>query len=182
MKTTHSPLRLTVHPGNQVDRALRNAIIDLCTRAYAEDFTELMAAPTDCVHVLGWVDDQVVSHALWVTRWLQVGEGPLLRTAYVEAVATDPAQQNHGFATLVMRRVAAEIQDFELGALSPFSVEWYARLGWEQWHGPLFIRTAEGLLRTAAEDGHVMILRLPQTPTLDLTAPLSAGWRVGELW
>jgi aminoglycoside 2'-N-acetyltransferase I len=80
-----------------------------------------------------------------------------------------------------MKRVAEEIKDFELGALSPFSVAYYERLGWELWRGPLLIRTDEGLVRTP-RDGDVMILRLPRTPDLDLYAPLSAEWREGELW
>lgn len=55
-----------------------------------------------------------------------------------------------------------------------------ARLGWETWRGPLFIRTADGLLPTPDED--VMIRRLPRTPALDVTQSLSAEWRQGELW
>ena len=80
-----------------------------------------------------------------------------------------------------MERVAEEIQDFDMGALSPFSVAYYERLGWELWRGPLSIRTDEGSIRTP-RDGDVMILRLPRTPELDLNAPLSAEWRNGELW
>jgi aminoglycoside 2'-N-acetyltransferase I len=80
-----------------------------------------------------------------------------------------------------MKRLAQEIRAYDLGGLSPFSVAYYARLGWELWRGPLFIRTDDGLLPTLeAED--VMILRLPNTPDLDLDAPLSAEWREGELW
>jgi len=75
-----------------------------------------------------------------------------------------------------------EIQDYELAALSPFSVEYYERLGWERWRGPLFIRTKEGNLLPSLDDEEVMILRLPKTPVLDLSAPLSAEWREGELW
>lgn len=182
----HAPLQLTCRAGAQLDPTTQHQIIDLCTRAYEEEFADLLATFTGSVHVLGWLDGQLISHALWVTRWLQVGDGPLLCTAYVEAVATDPPYQNRGYASAVMRRIAAELAaddvGFELAALSPFSIEWYARLGWEQWTGPLSIRTATGLVRTPEEDGQVMILRLPHTPPLDRTAPLSAEWRQGELW
>jgi len=182
----HQPLQLDLLPRARLTASQHRALIDLCTRAYEEDFTDLMATFAESVHLLGWLDGQLISHALWVTRWLQVGDGPLLRTAYVEAVATDPHYQNRGYASAVMRRLAAEIATadvgFELAALSPFSIEWYARLGWEQWTGPLSIRTATGLVRTPEEDGQVMILRLPHTPSLDRTAPLSAEWRAGELW
>jgi aminoglycoside 2'-N-acetyltransferase I len=80
-----------------------------------------------------------------------------------------------------MRHLAVHINEYELGALSPSYSGFYARLGWELWQGALFIRTAERLEPTP-EDEEVMILRLPQTPALDLHASLSAEWRNGELW
>jgi aminoglycoside 2'-N-acetyltransferase I len=79
-----------------------------------------------------------------------------------------------------MQHLAKAITDFELGALSPAELGLYTRTGWELWRGPLFIRMAEGLLSTPKD--RVMILRLPQTPPLDLNAPLSAEWRDGDLW
>ena len=65
--------------------------------------------------------------------------------------------------------------------LSPFSVAYYERLGWELWRGSLFLRTDSGLIRTP-RDGGVMILRLPRTPNLDVNATLSVKRREGELW
>jgi aminoglycoside 2'-N-acetyltransferase I len=117
---------------------------------------------------------------LWVTRWLQPGTLPVLRTAFVEAVATDPAYQGRRLATAVMRALHAGILDFDLGGLSPARYGLYTRLGWELWRGPLFIRTDDGPLATPDEE--VMILRLPRTPPLDLDVSLSAEWREGELW
>lgn len=187
---TTPTLTIALCAGSELSSVQQTTLIDLCTRAFEEDFSELMATFDNSVHLLGQIEGQIegqiVSHALWVPRWLQVGDGPLLKTAYVEAVATEPSLQNRGYATAVMKAIAAEIakpeHEFVLAALSPFSVPWYGRLGWEQWHGPLSIRTPRGPLRTAEEDGHVMILRLPQTPPLDRHAPLSAEWRLGELW
>jgi aminoglycoside 2'-N-acetyltransferase I len=72
------------------------------------------------------------------------------------------------------------INKYEPGALSPSHSGFYARPGWELWQGAL-IRTADGL-EPAPENEEVMILRLPQTPALDLHASLSAEWRNGELW
>jgi len=158
----------------------RKRIIALCNRAYGEDIEPLFNTFVGATHVLGYYNG-LVSHALWVTRYLQVGNAPFLRTAYIEAVATDPAYRNRGFATAIMNCIANEIQDYELAALSPSSVTFYERLGWELWRGPLFIRTENGLLSSSDEE-QVMILRLPRTPLLDLSAPLSAEWREGELW
>ena len=158
----------------------KRTIISLCARAYGEDFESLFNTFADSMHVLGYYDQSLVSHAMWVTRWLQVGTNPLMRTAYIEAVATEKTYRTRGFATAVMKRAAEEIQDFNLGALSPFSVAYYERLGWELWRGPLFIRTDKELMRTP-RDGDIMILQLPRTPALDLNASLSAEWREGEL-
>jgi aminoglycoside 2'-N-acetyltransferase I len=175
--------QLTVQtiPGPSLSDADRRRIIALCNRAYGEDLEPLFSTFVSPTHVLGRLRGRLVSHALWVTRYLQAGSGPLLRTAYVEAVATDPAYRHRGFATAVMQRLAADVQDFELAALSPSDPAFYERLGWELWQGPLFIRTDDGLLLSPGEE-QVMILRLPRTPPLDLDAPLSAEWRQGELW
>jgi aminoglycoside 2'-N-acetyltransferase I len=134
------------------------------------------------VHVLALVDDLVVSHALWVTRWLAPGERSPLRTAYVEAVATDPAHQGRGFGSAVMRALVREVSDFELAALCPSDEgqSLYARLGWETWLGPLGIRQGSGLIETPDES--IMIHRLPRSPQLDVRDPLSAEWRPGEWW
>lgn len=174
-------LTIQVVPSAHLSDADRKTIIALCNRAYEDDLEPLFDTFVGATHVLAYHNGHLVSHALWVTRYLQVGSGPLLRTAYIEAVATDPAYRNRGFATAIMKRIADEIGDYELAALSPSSVAFYERLGWELWRGPLFIRTETDVLPTPADE-QVMILRLPKTPPLDPNAPLSAEWRTGELW
>ncbi len=173
-------LILKVVSSTDLSEGVRQEIVGLCTRAYEEDFTSLWQTFSEAVHVLAYQREILVSHALWVTRWLQAGDLAPLRTAYVEAVATEPAFQRRGYATAVMRRLAKAIAGYELGGLSPSDEAFYARLGWELWRGPLFIRTESGPQPTPGEQ--VMILRLKQTPPLDLGASLSAEWRAGEVW
>ena len=161
----------------------RQAIERLCTEAYGEDFSRMFEMLPGSVHVLASLDDELVGHACWVTRWLQAGERQPLRTAYVEAVAVAPAYQGRGWGKQVMRETAAAIvqhPEFELAALSPSESAFYTPLGWESWRGPTAIRTEHSLIDTTGDD--VMILRLPTTPPLDLNERLSAEWRVGELW
>ncbi len=160
---------------------LKKEIVSLCNRAYEKDMATLFDTLVNASHVLGYYGDSLVSHAAWVPRYLQAGKYPPMRTAYVEAVATEPAYRNRGFASSIMKCLIGEIQDYELAALSPFSVEYYGRLGWELWRGPLFIRMNDHRIRSP-QDEEVMIFRLPKTPALDLDAPLSAEWREGELW
>lgn len=171
---------------------LRDGIHALCRRAYREDLEHLFNAYAGATHFVALLGDTPVSHAMTVTRWLQPGDGPLLRTAYVELVATEPGFQGRGFATAVLERLGRAIAGYDLGALCPADTRMYHRLGWEYWQGPLFIRQADepdgetgsptsALIPTPEE--RVMILRLPRTPPLDLTLPLSAEWRAGgELW
>jgi aminoglycoside 2'-N-acetyltransferase I len=158
----------------------KNEVILLCSQAYGIDFESILQSFPDPTHVLAYIDQVLVSHALWITRWLEYDHSLMLRTAYVEAVATHPTFQKKGLGTAVMRSLQANIQDYDLGGLSPSDYRWYTRLEWERWKGPLFIRAKNTLLPTPGEE--VMILRLPGTPMLNLNAPLSAEWRAGELW
>jgi aminoglycoside 2'-N-acetyltransferase I len=172
---------IEIAPGNLISEILKKEIISLCNRAYEEDMESVLATFVDATHILGYSDHVLVSHALWVTRYLQAGTDPVMRTAYVEAVATDSKYRNRGYAASVMKYLISEIQEYELAALSPFNVEYYTRLGWEPWQGPLFIRTDDTLL-ASPDDEEVMIFRLPKTRALNLNASLSAEWREGELW
>jgi aminoglycoside 2'-N-acetyltransferase I len=174
-------LHLITLAGSALTETQRAAVIDLINRAYEEDLTELFHSFTDATHILGTVGEALVTHALWVTRWLQIDEGPMLRTAYVELVATDAGWRQRGFASAVMAKVAEEIREYDIGALSPFSVAYYARLGWELWRGPLVVRK-DGALLSTPDDEEVMILRLPRTPDPDPDASLSVEWREGEVW
>lgn len=180
MTQATNKLTFSILLGAALTPAMRSEITRLCSDAYEEDFAPVLAEFPAPVHVLARSGERLVSHALWVERQLQVGDGAFLRTAYIEAVATDPLVQRRGYASAVMRYLADQLAGFELAALAPFDVKYYARLGWERWQGPLAIRTADGLLPTPDEE--VMILRLPATPPLDLRASLSAEWRVGEVW
>jgi aminoglycoside 2'-N-acetyltransferase I len=176
-------LNLEVLQADQLTSEQLAEIHALCNRAYAiydVDLEPIFRTFTNTTHVIGRWGSAIVSHAMWVTRWLQPGNQPPLRTAYVEMVATEPEFQRRGFAAAVMRRLAGAIDEFELGGLSPAEPMLYEKLGWVFWKGPLFIRTPDGLISTP--DGSVMILQLPKTPLLDPTLPLSAEWREGELW
>jgi aminoglycoside 2'-N-acetyltransferase I len=116
---------------------------------------------------------------------LQPEGHPILRTAYVEAVATAPDRRGQGFATAALRVLRGLLTidpSWELAALSPSDPAFYARLGWELWQGPLGIRRGDSIDPTPVDE-QVMILRLPRTPaTLATTSLLTAEWRVGELW
>ena len=166
--------------GANISASESQEILDLCSAAYEEDFRPYLELLPYPVHLLARQANVLVSHAAWVTRWLQVNEDKILRTAYVEAVATAPKYQRQGFASMVMRHLVTCIDDFDIAALSPSNAAFYERLGWELWRGQLAIRTNEGLMPTPEEE--VMIYRLRRTPKLDLNNLLTAEWRLGEVW
>jgi aminoglycoside 2'-N-acetyltransferase I len=171
---------LSVAPVHQLDATVKQAIIAICTDAFDEDFQALFELLPATTHVMAHEAGQLVGHACWVTRWLHQSHLPPIRTAYIEAVAVAPAHKRQGIGTAIMQRVAQEVVDFPLAALSPATFEFYRRLGWELWRGPLAIRTADGLKATPEEQ--IMLLRTPTTPPLDPAALMTAEWRPGELW
>lgn len=173
-------LRIEVVPGARLTKARRAAVYAVLARAYEEDLEPLYRTLVDPIHVLASLGDELVGHAIWVTRWLQPGTLPPLRSAYIEGVATAPEMERRGIATAVMRFLQSRIVDYQLGGLSPATPLLYRRLGWEEWRGALAIRTEHGLLATPGEE--LMILRLPSTPPLELDEPMTAEWRPGELW
>lgn len=148
-----------------------------------EGFTE-----EDWEHALGGShfmleqDGAIVAHASVVEREIHV-DGRALGTGYVEAVATDPAQQGRGMGSIVMGAVTEHIRDaFELGVLGTGRHRFYERLGWFTWRGPSAVRTVEGLVRTPEDDGYIMVLRTRTSPPLDPITPISCEWRPGDVW
>ena len=182
--TYTSEFRFEVRKGSDLSADQQVAILSLCTAAYEEDFKPFLTLFTDPTHVLVWSQDVLVSHLLWITRWLQIDDGHLLCTAYIEAVATGPAFRCLGLASEAMRiavETIAQDDHYAITALSPSDAAFYTRLGWELWRGPLFARTETGRI-AMPDDEETMIYRLPTTPELDLSRPLSIEWRDLEVW
>lgn len=165
-----------------LDEATRETIVRLCSEAHDVDFSALFTMlPPDGLHVLGTLDGQMVSHAVVTTRWLQPEDLPVLRTAYVDAVATLPAQQGRGYGSALMRALASHITDYEIACLETGRPDFYERLGWERWRGPLAGRSSEGLIPTPDQTG-VLILRLPRTPALKLDGLLTIECQSLRIW
>ena len=145
-------------------------------------------AEDDWTHALGGIhfvldlDGASVAHASVVERMLWIGDRTV-RTGYVEAVATDPDHQGRGFGSLVIEAVTDHVREsFDLGALGTGRLSFYQRLGWEAWKGPAYVRDPGGLIRTPEDEGYILVLRTPMSPSFDGTEPLSCLARVGEPW
>lgn len=126
-------------------------------------------------------DGTIVSHASVVGRMVEVSDHQV-SAGYVEAVATQPEFRNRGLATAVMHAVAKFIQEhFQLGALSG-DPDLYEKLGWIRWRGPTWCRGEGGMVRTADEDGGVLVLPTPSSPPLDFEEDIAVEWRRGDVW
>jgi aminoglycoside 2'-N-acetyltransferase I len=162
----------------------RSAIVEVCVAAHdEEDFRNLFNyVASGGWHFLAWHNDQLVSHAMVTTRWLQPEGLPLLKTAYIDAVATLPNHQGQGYGSAVMGRLAREIdQEYVIACLETDRESFYERLGWQTWRGTLAGRSEHGLIPTPNQHG-IMILRLSQTPALDLDSALSIESQAGRIW
>jgi aminoglycoside 2'-N-acetyltransferase I len=167
-----------------MDISLRVQITNLCVAAHQEeDFRNLFSyVPSGGWHFLAYQGDQLISHAMATTRWLQPEGHPLLKTAYIDAVSTLPDYQGRGYGSAVMRRLAVEIDDeYVIACLETDREAFYARLGWESWRGPLAGRGDQGLVLTPEQQG-IMILRLSQTPPLEFESLLTIECQTGRIW
>ena len=166
-----------------LEAATRAAVVRVCLDAHDEpDFEHLFDyLPEDRLHVLAYERDELVGHAVVTARWLQVGDGPMLRTGYVDAVSVAPRHQGRGVGSAVMRALAAAVVDYDVACLETERAGFFARLGWEEWRGPLAGRSEDGLIPTPDQTG-IMILRLARTPALDRDAPLSIEAHATRIW
>ena len=159
------------------------AIRSLLDVAFDGDFSD-----EDWEHTLGGrhvvleKGGTIVSHAAVIERRLIAGDRSL-RTGYVEAVATDHDHRRQGCATAVMRAVNLVISSsFEIGALSTEVPELYLSVGWERWHGPTYMSTPGGRVRTEEEDEGIMVLRTGRTAHLASSESLTCDHRSGDAW
>lgn len=174
-------------PSERLSESQIDELKQLMAAAFADDqhggFTD-----DDWQHALGGThfiamhEGRIVAHASVVARDLHV-DGVPIRTGYVEAVATLPQEQRHGYGSAIMRAVNDHIESrYDLGALGTGSQGFYERLGWRIWRGPSYVRTDSGLERTPEEDGYIMVLPTSTSPALDLAAMISCEWRPGDAW
>src|SRR5215216_2191164 len=134
----------------------QSAIVNLCIVAHQEeDFKNLFSyISSGGWHFLAYEGEQLVSHAMVTTRWLQPEGYPLLKTAYIDAVATLPNSQGRGHGSTLMRHLASRIDgEYVIGCLETERVEFYERLGWEVWRGPLAGRSEQGLIPRPEQTG-----------------------------
>jgi aminoglycoside 2'-N-acetyltransferase I len=162
-------------------------ITEVCEAAFGTPFAPVWDRVGPGLHVTAEVDGRIAAHAMIVDRPLyfehetDVG----IDTGYVENVATHPDLQGHGHAAAVMREINRILHDeYALGGLITTKNAFYAKIGWETWRGPSWVRMADGQrIRSADHDGQIMILRTSRTPArLDVAGAVAVDWRPGTAW
>ncbi|MBK1654459.1 GNAT family N-acetyltransferase [Allochromatium vinosum] len=178
---TNSQLSISAIKSPKLSDKQRKEILDVCSRAYEEDFSPYLALLDNATHLIAYLGTELVSHAAWVPRELRLQGKCPLHTAYVEAVATLPEHQRKGYGSTVLAAIPPLIWEFDIAALSPSEAPYYAKLGWVLWKGPLaYLHNAQEI---ETPDEEVMVYRLPKTPQeLDINAKLVTDWRPGEIW
>lgn len=134
------------------------------------------------VHALVWEGGELIGHASVVQRRLLHG-GQALRTGYVEGVVVREDRRGRGHGAAMMAAVEQVIRGgYALGALSATeaAIGFYAARGWKLWQGPSSVLTPTGLVRTVDDDGSIFVL--PVSAALDISGPLIADWRDGDVW
>lgn len=184
----HAPPLLTITSARteNLDPLSRASIIRVCVAAHQEEsFKHLFTyIPSGGYHFLAYQEQEIVSHAVVTTRWLQPEGMPIFRTAYVDAVATIPVLQGKGYGSTVMleltHALSIGVGNYQIACLETDKPGFYTRLGWQSWRGPLAGRGENGLIPTPGVG--VMIFRLPQTPRLNLDSGLTIEDQGGRIW
>ena len=162
------------------DRRVARSVLE---EAFEGDFgAEDWAHSLGGMHALAWDGTVLAGHAAVVQRQL-VHEGRALRTGYVEGVGVRADMRRRGIASAMMAELERVVRGaYELGALSASegAEAFYAGRGWQVWHGPTWALTLQGVVRTAEEDGGVMVL--PVASGIRLSGSLICDYREGDLW
>ncbi len=176
-----SPHITVVHTADLDDRTLTGAhslLYDVFDDMTEFDWEHCLGG----LHVLAFAGDELIGHAAVVQR--RIGyRGRPLRAGYVEGVAVRAAHRGRGCGSAVMAPVERIIRRaYDLGALGSTdeATHFYARRGWQRWIGRSYGITPEGLIRTEEDDGFLYVL--PVTVPLELSADLTADWRIDSAW
>ena len=123
------------------------------------------------------------NHAIGGVHFVLELDGRPVRTGYVEAVAVSPGHQGAGHGSMLMAEVSTWIAGrFELGALGTGRHRFYERHGWRTWRGVSMVRSPDGVRPTPEDDGSILVLATPSSPSIDLAGSISCDWRSGDVW
>ncbi|MFI8126669.1 GNAT family N-acetyltransferase [Acinetobacter sp. ABJ-A23_2] len=180
-------MQFKIIAAQDLDKNQRHQIAELCFSAFDEDPWSQYAFMQKAIHVVGILDNQIVSHALWTDRAFTINGSSDVKTAYVEYVTTDYTMRGKGLASQLLKHLVEALTDLEYGlaALQPEDEAFYKKLGWTTWWGDLYIKQDTSTYLT--DDYEIMLYPLSNYMK-DLLSHCSeddsicAEWREGEPW
>ncbi|ENW98974.1 hypothetical protein F900_03067 [Acinetobacter modestus] len=180
-------MQFKIIAAQDLNEQARQQIAELCFTAFDEDPWSQYAFMQTAVHMVGILDDKIVSHALWTDRIFTLNDCICIKTAYVEYVTTNEIMRGKGLASQLLNYLinALTVFGYELAALQPENDAFYKKLGWTLWLGNLYINENTEMYLT---DEHEIMLYPLSLKLQDLLLDckdgdvICADWREGELW
>ncbi len=176
-------VRIDIRPKAELTADERTAFVALCAAAYSPEESAAWpgrklewALPDD--RILVWTETgELACHAGLLIREAQ-WNGQAVRVGGIGSVVTHPRWRKQGFATVALRRAITFFEsqpaiDFALLACEPRLFPFYAKLGWEEFHGQLLVRQQGATTEFTFNKIMTYPLALPQLVEgqLDLMGP-----------
>lgn len=180
-------MQFEIIAAQDLNKQQRQQIAELCFAAFDEDPWSQYTFMQTAVHIVGILDNNIVSHALWTDRVFTLKDCVTVKTAYIEYVTTDYKMRGKGLASQLLRYLTDVLTtlDYELAALQPEDEAFYRKLGWTSWWGDLYIKQDTSTYLT--DDYEIMLYPL-STKLKDRLShcleddTICADWREGEVW
>lgn len=181
----------------------REDIIDIGSKAHNKDISDLWSYIVDgdeqskfiSISIICYNNKCLVSHAIIGERLIFYDNNKnlnnnfsnfmKLRSAYVDAVFTNPIFQHKGYAKRLMKKVVEVMYDynFDLGALETDYIKLYEYVGFENWKGNLYgIDFSNNIIETPEAKGHVMIYKFNKSNFLDINNNLLILNQSSRIW
>ncbi|MCZ2977984.1 GNAT family N-acetyltransferase [Acinetobacter baumannii] len=180
-------MQFKIIAAQDLDKNQRYQIAELCFSAFDEDPWSQYTFMQKAIHVVGILNNQIVSHALWTDRVFTINGSSDVKTAYVEYVTTDYTMRGKGLATQLLKYLVETLTHLEYGlaALQPENEAFYEKLGWTVWKGNLSIKQDTFSYLTDEYEIMLYSLNIQMKDRLSNSSEedtICADWREGELW
>ncbi|HHP4767201.1 TPA: GNAT family N-acetyltransferase, partial [Acinetobacter baumannii] len=96
-------MQFKIIAAQDLDRNQRHQIAELCFSAFDEDPWTQYAFMQKAIHVVGILNNQIISHALWTDRVFTINGSSDVKTAYVEYVTTGYTMRGKGIASQLLK-------------------------------------------------------------------------------
>ncbi|KXZ71176.1 hypothetical protein AVENLUH5627_01220 [Acinetobacter venetianus] len=90
-------MQFKIIAAQDLNQQARQQIAELCFTTFDEDPWSQYAFMQTAVHMVGILDDKIVSHALWTDRIFTLNDCICIKTAYVEYVTTNEICEGKGW-------------------------------------------------------------------------------------